>query len=68
MTRVHERDSIVVAFFNRLSQNFDGGIRIQTELTRSNIENVANREGFDTKERNAAAKFFRRSTPAQGVY
>ena len=68
MARVQEGDTIVVAFFDRLSRNFDDGVRIQAELTRSNIGIVAIRENIDTREGRAGAKFFRRSMLAQGVY
>ena len=42
----------MVAFLDRLSRNFEDGVRILAELTRQNI---------DTGEGSAAAKFFRRS-------
>ena len=47
MTRVQERDTIVVAFLDRLSRNFEDGVRIQAELTRRNIGIVAIRENID---------------------
>ena len=68
MSRVQEGDTIVVAFLDRLSRNFENGVRIQAELTRSNIGIVAIRENIDTREGSAGAKFFRRSMPAQGAY
>ena len=68
MTRVQEGDTIVVAFLDRLSRNFEDGVRIQAELTRRNIGIVAIRESIDTPEGSAAAKFFRRSMLAQGAY
>ena len=68
MTRVQEEDTIVLAFLDRLSRNFEDGVRIQTELTRRNIGIVAIRENIDTREGSAAAKFFRRSMLAQGAY
>ena len=68
MTRVQEGDTIVVAFLDRLSRNFEDGVRIQAELTRRNIGIVAIRENIDTREGSAAAKFFRRSMLAQGAY
>ena len=68
MTRVQEGDNIVVAFLDRLSRNFEDGVRIQAELTRRNICVVAIRENIDTREGSAAAKFFRRSMLAQGAY
>ena len=68
MTRVQEGDAIVVAFLDRLSRNFEDGVRIQSELTRRNIGIVAIRENIDTRAGSAAAKFFRRSMLAQGAY
>ena len=41
MTRVQEGDTTVVAFLDRLSRNFEDGVRIQAELTRRNIGIVA---------------------------
>ena len=68
MTLVQERDTIVVAFLDRLSRNFEDGVRIQAELTRRNMGIVAIRENIDTRDRSAVAKFIRRSMPAQGAY
>ena len=68
MARVQEGDTIAVAFLDRLSRNFEDGVRIQAELTRRNIGIVAIRENIDTREGSAAAKFFRRSMLAQGAY
>ena len=67
MNRVQEGDTIVVAFLDRLSRNFEDGVRIQAELTRRNIGIVAIRENIDTREGSDAAKFFRRSILAQGA-
>ena len=58
----------MVAFLDRLSRNFEDGVRIQAELTRRNFGIVAIRENIDTREGSAAAKFFRRSMLAQGAY
>ncbi len=68
MTRVKGGDTVVVAFLDRLSRNFEDCVRIQAELTRRNIGIVAIRENIDTREGSAAAKFFRRSMLAQGAY
>ena len=43
-------------------------MRIQAELTGSDIGIVAVRENIDTSDGSAAAKFFRRSMLAQGAY
>ena len=58
----------MVVFLDRLSRNFEDGVRIQAELTRRNIGIVAIRDSIDTREGSAAAKFFRRSMLAQGAY
>ena len=68
MTRVQDGDTIVVAFLDRLSRNFEDGVRIQAELTWRNIGIVAIRENIDTREGSGAAKFFRRSMLAHGAY
>ena len=67
MARVQEGDSIMVAFLDRLSRNFNDGVRIQADLTQRNIGIVAIWENIDTREGSAAAKFFRRSMLAQGA-
>ena len=61
-------DTVVVAFLDRFSRNFEEGVRIQADLTRQDIGIVAIRENIDTREGSAAAKFFRRSMLAQGAY
>ena len=61
-------DTVVVAFLDRFSRNFEEGVRIQADLTRRDIGIVAVRENIDTREGSAAAKFFRRSMLAQGAY
>ena len=58
----------VVATLDRISRNFEEGVRTQADLTRGDIGIVSNRENIDTWERGAAAKFFRRSTLAQEAY
>ena len=59
---------MVVAFLDRFSRTFEEGVRIQAELTRRDVGNVAIKENIDTREGSAAAKFFRRSMLAQGAY
>ena len=61
MGRVQPGDTIVVAFLDRFSRNFEEGVRIQAELTARDIGIVALRENIDTSDGSAAAKFFRRS-------
>ena len=68
MGRVQSGDTIVVAFLDRFSRNFEEGVRIQAELTGRDIGIVAIRENIDTSDGSAAAKFFRRSMLAQGAY
>ena len=68
MSRVQSGDTIVVAFLDRFSRNFEEGVRIQAELTGRDIGIVAVRENIDTSDGSAAAKFFRRSMLAQGAY
>ena len=67
MAGVQEGDTVVVAFLDRLSRNFEDGVRIQAELTRRNIGIVAIRENIENREGSAAEKFFRRSMLAQGA-
>ena len=68
MGRVRPGDTIVVAFLDRFSRNFEEGVRIQAELTSRDIGIIALRENIDTSDGSAAAKFFRRSMLAQGAY
>ena len=68
VSRVQPGDTIVVAFLDRFSRNFEEGVRIQAELTGRDIGIVAIRENIDTRAGSAAAKFFRRSMLAQGAY
>ena len=58
----------MVAFLDWFSRNFEEGVRIQADLTSSDIGILAIRENIDTREGSAAAKFFRRSMLAQGAY
>ena len=68
MSVLQPGDTVVVAFLDRFSRNFEEGVKIQAELTRQDIGIVAIRENIDTREGSAAAKFFRRSMLAQGAY
>ena len=68
VSRVQPGDTIVVAFLDRFSRNFEEGVRIQAELTGRDIGIVAVRERIDTTDESPAAKFFRRSMLAQGAY
>ena len=60
MGPVQPGDTIVVAFLDRFSRNFEEGVRIQAELTARDIGIVALRENIDGS---AAAKFLRRFIP-----
>ena len=64
MDVVEPGNTVVVVFLDRLSRNFEDGVRIQADLTERNIGIVALRDNIDTSDGSAAAKFFRRS---QGV-
>ena len=68
MTRVRPSDTIVVAWLDHFSRNFDEGMKIQAELTKQNIGIVAIKEGINTADDSAAAKLFRRMMLAQGAY
>ena len=50
MGRVQPGDTIVVAFLDRFSRNFEEGVRIQAELTSRDIGIVALRENIDTSD------------------
>ena len=68
MERVQTGDTVVVAFLDRFSRNFEEGVAIQADLIKRDIGIVAIREQIDTREGSAAAKFFRRTMLAQGAY
>ena len=68
LSRLRPGDTLAVAFLDRLSRNFEDGVRIQADLTERNIGIVALRENIDTSDGSAAAKFFRRAMLAQGAY
>ena len=68
MARVQPNDTIVLVWLDRFSRNFDEGVRIQADLTSRNIGIVAIKEGIDTTDDGAAAKYFRRMMMANGAY
>ena len=68
MTWVRPRVTIVVAWLDRFSRNFDEGVRIQAELTKQQIGIVSIREDISTADDSAAAKTFQRMILAQGTY
>jgi DNA invertase Pin-like site-specific DNA recombinase len=68
MARVQPNDTIVLVWLDRFSRNFDEGVRIQADLTSRNIGIVAIKEGIDTTDDSAAAKYFRRMMMANGAY
>ena len=68
MARVQPNDTIVVVWLERFSRNFDEGVRIQADLTSRNIGIVAIRQGIDTTDDSAAAKYFRRMMMANCAY
>ena len=65
---VRPGDTIVVAFLDRLSRNFEEGVRIQADLLERDIAIVAIRENIDTRDSTAAGKYFRRAMLALGAY
>ena len=68
MTKMRPSDTVVVAWLDRFSCNFDEGVRIQAELTNQYVGIVAIRENIKTADDSGAAKLFRRMMIAQGVY
>ena len=68
MDVVRPGDTIVVAFLDRLSRNFEEGVRIQADLLERDIAIVAIRENIDTRDSTAAGKYFRRAMLALGAY
>ena len=68
MARIQSNDTIVVVWLDRFSRNFEEGVRIQADLTSRNIGIVAIKEGIDTTDDSAAAKYFRRMMMANGAY
>ena len=48
MTRAQPKNTIVVAWLDLFSRNFDQGVRIKADLTKLNIGIVAIEEGIDT--------------------
>ena len=68
MSRLRPGDTLAVAFLDRLSRNFEDGVRIRADLTERNIGIVTLRENIDTGDGSAEAKFFHRSMLAQGAY
>ena len=52
----------------RFSRDFDEGVAIWADLTRTEIRIVATRENIDTRDDSAGAKYFRRVMLAQGAY
>ena len=55
MARVQPEDTVVVAFLDRFSRNFEEGVAIQADLTKRDITIVALRGQIDTREDSAAA-------------
>ena len=53
MSRVRPGDTVVVAFLDRFSRNFEEGVAIQADLTKQDIAIVAIREQIDTREGSA---------------
>ena len=68
MDVVRPGDTIVVAFLDRLSRDFEEGVRIQAELLERDIAIVAIRENVDTRDSTAAGRYFRRAMLALAAY
>ena len=67
IAQVRPNDTIVVAWLDRFSRNFDEGVRIQAELTKQEIGIISIREDINTADDSTAAKLFRRMMLAQGA-
>ena len=67
LVRVLPRESILVVWLGRLSLNLDEGIKIQADRTSRNIGTITIKEGVDTTDDIAAAKYLRRMI-ANGAY
>ena len=60
LVRVLPRESILVVWLDRLSLNLDEGIKIQADRTSRNIGTITIKEGVDTTDDIATAKYLRR--------
>ena len=58
LSRLRPGDTLAVAFLDRLSRNFEDGVRIQADLTERDIGIGALRENIATGDGSAAAEFF----------
>ena len=58
----------MVVWLDRFSRNFDEGVKIIADLTSRNIGIVAIKEGINTADDSAAAKYFRRMMMANCAY
>ena len=68
MARVRPNDTIVIAWLDRFSRNFEEGVKIQAELNRQEIGTISVKEDINTTDDSAAAKYFRRMMMANGAY
>ena len=68
MTQVRPNDTIVVAWLDRFSRNFEEGVKIQAGLTKQRIGIISVTEDINTADDSAAAKYFRRMMMANGAY
>ncbi len=66
MEVVRPGDTIVVAFLDRFSRNFEEGVRIQAELINMGVSIVAIRENIDTRDDTTGGE--RRAMLALGAY
>ena len=65
MTRVRPSDTIVVAWLDWFSRNFEKGVRVQSELTKKSIGIMAVRENINIADDSAEVKLIRRMVLAQ---
>ena len=68
MTWVRPTDTIVVAWLDRFSRNFEEGVKIQAYLTKQQIGIISVEEDINTADDSVAAKYFRRMMMANGAY
>ena len=58
MARARPSDTIVVAWLDRFSRNFEEGVRMQADLNKRNVGIVAIGEGINTADDSAAGGSF----------
>ena len=66
MARVRSDDTVVVAWLDRFSLNFDEGLMIQADHTKNNIDIVAIGENISSSDDSFMAKLFRKDDARPG--